>query len=60
MAMKANPPHFVTLGWETYRMLEWMKCMVFVAAHADENLQIPAQRAYTRGSQLDEHPDKIG
>jgi len=41
-------------------MLEWMKCMVFVAAHADENLQIPAQRAYTRGSQLDEHPDKIG
>jgi hypothetical protein len=41
-------------------MLEWMKYMVFVAAHADENLHMPAQRAYTRGGQLDEHPVKIG
>jgi hypothetical protein len=41
-------------------MLEWMKCIVFVAAHADENLQMPAQRAYTRGDRLDEHPAKKG
>jgi len=41
-------------------MLEWMKCTVFVAAHPDEKLQMPAQRVYTRGGQLDEHPDKVG
>lgn len=34
--------------------------MMFVAAHADENLQMQAQRAYARGGQLDEHPAKIG
>ena len=27
------PSLYVTLGWETYRMLEWMKRMVLVAAH---------------------------
>jgi hypothetical protein len=41
-------------------MIQWMKCIVFVAANADENLQMPAQRAYTRGDQLDKHPAKIG
>jgi len=59
--VKSNPPSlYVTLGQETCRMLEWMKCMVFVAAHADENLQMPAQRAYTKGGQVDEHPAEIG
>jgi hypothetical protein len=37
-----------------------MKRKMFVADHADENLQMPEQRAYTSGGQLDEHPAKIG